>query len=177
MGKTNFRSLIICLKYLVSSSRHDICFAANTLSSFVENPGEVHWKVAKLVLRYLRGTVNKTLTFRKTQVLDLLNFSDADWAGNIDNKRSTSGFCFKLSESSGLISCGCKAQKTLTTSTDEPKFNCVVEASKEAIHLCGIIGDLVISIKLPPKIFVDNRASTALSKHSMLHGKTKHCAI
>ena len=103
MSKTNFRSLIACLNYLALSSRPDIYFVANALSSFVENPGEVHWKAAKRVLRYLRGTMNQTLTFRKTQVLDLLNFSDADWAENIDNRRSTSGSCFKLNESSGAI--------------------------------------------------------------------------
>ena len=78
MSKTNFRSLIGCLNYLALPSRLDTCFAANALSSFVENPGEVHWKAAKRVLRYLRGTINRTLTFRKTQILDLLNFSDAD---------------------------------------------------------------------------------------------------
>ena len=86
MSKTNFRSLIGCLNYLALLNRPDICFAANALSSFVENPGEVHCKAAKRVLRYLRGTMNQTLTFRRTQVLDLLNFSDADWAGNIDNR-------------------------------------------------------------------------------------------
>ena len=78
MSKTNFRSLIGCLHYLALSSRPDICFVANALSSFVENPGEVHWKAAKRVLKYLRATMNQPLTFRKTQVLDLLNFSGAD---------------------------------------------------------------------------------------------------
>ena len=155
MSKTNLRSLIGGLNYLALSSRPDICFAANALSSFVENPGEVHWKAAKRVLRYLRGTMNQTLTFRKIQNLDLLNFSDADWAGNIDN-RSTSGFCFKLSQSSGAISWACKAQKTVATSTAEAEFNSVVEASKEAIHLSGILEDLGIFCKLPLKIFVDN---------------------
>ena len=66
MSKTNFRSLIGCLNYLALSSRPDICFAANALSSFLENPGEVHWKAAKSVLIYLRGTKNQTLIFRKT---------------------------------------------------------------------------------------------------------------
>ena len=74
MSKTNFRSLIGCLNYLALSSRPDICFAANALSPFVENPGEVHWKSAKRVLRYLRRTMNQTLTFRKTQVLVSVNF-------------------------------------------------------------------------------------------------------
>ena len=92
--KSNFRSLIGCLNYLALSSRIDTCFAADALSSFVENPEEVHWKAAKRVLRYLRGTMNQAITFRKTQVLDLLKFSNADWAGNIDDRRSTSCFLF-----------------------------------------------------------------------------------
>ena len=65
----------------------------------------------------------------------------------------------------------------MATSTAEAEFNSVVEASKEAIHLSGILEDLGISCKLPLKIFVDNQACIALSKHSMHHGKTKHFAI
>ena len=133
------------------SSRLDICFAANALSSFVENPGEVHWKAAKRVLRYLRGTMNQTLNFHKIQNLDLLNFPDADWARNIDNRRSTSAFV--LSESSGAISLGCKAQKTVPTSTAEAEFHSVVEASKEGIHLSGILEDLGIFCKFSLKNF------------------------
>ena len=113
------------------------------------------WKAAKCDLRYLRGTMNQTLTFRKTQALDLLNFSDSDWARNIDNRRSTSGFCFKLSESAGAKSWGFKTQKTVATSTAEAGFNSVVEASKEAIHLSGILEDLEFFCKLALKIFVE----------------------
>ena len=177
MSKTNFRSLIGCLNYLSLSSRPDICFSANALSSFVEIPGEVPWKAAKCVLRYLRRTMNQTLTFLKTQVLDLLNFFDADWAGNIDNRRSTSSFCFKLSESSGAIIWGRMALKTVVTSTAEAELNSVVEASKKAIHLSGILEDLGSFCKLPLKIFVDNLACVTLSKHSMHQEKTKHFAI
>ena len=106
-----------------------------------------------------------SLNFRKTQIHDLLNFSDADWAGSMDN-----------SELSGAISCGCKAQKTVATSTAEAEFNSVVEASKEAIHLSGILEYSGIFCKLP-RIFVINQACIALSKHSMHHGRTKHLAI
>ena len=98
--------------------------------------------------------MNQTLTFRKVQNLDLLNLSDADWAGNIDNRRRTSGFCFKLSESSGALSWGCKARKTVATSTAEAEFDSVVEASKEAIHQSGILEDLGIFCKLPLKFLL-----------------------
>ena len=121
--------------------------------------------------------MNQILTFRKIQNLDLLNFSDADWAGNIDNRRSTSSFCLKLSEPSGATSCSCKAQKTVATSTTEAEVISVLEASKEAIHLSGILEHFGIFCKLPLKIFVDNQACIALSKNSMHHGITKHFAI
>ena len=143
--------MIGCPYYLALSSRPDICFAAKALSSFDENPGENPWKAALRVLRYLRGTMNQILTFRKTHVLDLLNFSDADWSGNIDNRRSTSGFCFDLSKYSGAISWGCKAQNTVATSTAEADFNFVVGASKEGTHLSGFLEGLGIFCKLPLK--------------------------
>ena len=121
--------------------------------------------------------MSQTLTFRKTQIPDLFSFSDADWAFNIENRRSTSGFCFKLSESSGAISWGCKAQKIVATATAESEFNSGVEARKEAIHLSGILEDFGIFCKLLLKIFVGNQACIALSKHSMHHGKTSYFVI
>ena len=75
----------------------------------------------------------------------MLNLSDNDWAGNIDN-RSVSGFCFKKSDSYGATSWSYKAEKTVATSTAEVEFNFVVEASKEAIHLNGILEDLGFSL-------------------------------
>ena len=84
---------------------------------------------------------------------------------------------FMLSESSRAISWGCRAQKTVATSTAEAEFNSVVEASKEAIHLSGILEDLGVFCKLPLKIFVDNQACIVLSKHSVHLGKTKNFAI
>ena len=72
---------------------------------------------------------------------------------------------------------GFKARKTVAISTAEAEFNSVVEASKVAIHLSGILEDLRIFCKLSLKVFVDNQACIALSKHSMHHGKTKHFAI
>ena len=75
------------------------------------------------------------------------------------------------------MSWGCKAKNTVATSTAEAEFNSAVEAIKKAIHLSGILEDLGIFCKLPLKVFVDNKACIALSKHSMHHGKTKHFTI
>ena len=107
----------------------------------------------------------------------MTGFSDSDWAGNIDNRRSISGFCFKLNNSSGAISWASKLQKCVSTSTAEAELNAVVEASKEAVHLVNLLRELDLEIQQPVNIFVDNQACIALSKNSMTHGKTKHFAF
>ena len=91
MKKFDYRNLVGCLNYLACSSRPDISFAANFLNSFVENPGEKHWKARKRVLIYLKDSKSKSLVFRRGDKLTLECFSDADWAGNLDRRKSTSG--------------------------------------------------------------------------------------
>ena len=110
-------------------------------------------------------------------MLNLVSFSDAAWAGNIDKRRSTSGYCFKLSDNSGVISWSSRLQRCISTSTAEAEHNAVVETVKVGIHLQGILGDLGIICNRTLEVFVDNQACIALSKHSMNHGKTKHFAI
>ena len=177
MKKCDYRGPVGCLNYRALSSRPDICFAANLLSSFVENPGEKHWKAGKNCLRYLLGTKSLPLVYRRDKALNLVSYSDADWAGNIDNRRSTSGYCFKLSDNSGVISWSSRFQRCVSTSTAEAEHNAVVETVKEGIHLQGILSDLGILRNRLLEVFVDNQACIALSKHSMNHGKTKHFAI
>ena len=169
MQKYDYRGLVGCLNYLALSSRPDICF--------VENPGEKHWKAGKNCLRYLLGTKSSTLVFRRDKTLNHVSYSDADWAGNIDNRRSTSGYCFKLSDNSGVISWSSRLQRCVSTSIAEAEHNAVVETVKEGIHLQGILSDLGIICNRPLEVFVDNQACIALSKLSMNHGKTKHFAI
>ena len=117
------------------------------------------------------------MVFRKNEKLELTGFSDSDWAGNIDIRKSTSGFCFKLNNSSSAISWASKLQKCVSTSTAEAELNAVVEASKEAVHLVNLLRELDLEIQQPVNVFVDNQACIALSKNSMNHGKTKHFAL
>ena len=135
------------------------------------------WKAGKSCLRYLLGTKNLPLVYRRDKALNLVSYSDADWAGTIDNRRSTSGYCFKLSDNSGVISWSSRLQRCVSTSTAEAEHNAVVETVKGGIHLQGILSDLGIICNRLLEVFVDNQACIALSKHSMNHGKTKHFAI
>ena len=104
-------------------------------------------------------------------------FSDADWAGNIDHRKNTSGYCFKLNRSSAVVSWSTKFQRCVATSTAEAETNSTVEATKEAIHLRDLLQDLSVKVQKPIEIFVNNQACIALSKQSTHCGKTKHFAV
>ena len=177
MQSCDYRGIVGCLNYLALKSRPDIANAANLLSFFVQNLRKRHWNAAKGCLRYLKGTKSEKMVFSKTEKLELSGFSDPDWAGNIDNRKSTNGFCFKLNNGSGAISWASRLQKSVSTSTAEAERNAVVKASKEAVHLVNLLRELVLEIQQPVNVFVDNQACNTLGQNSMIHGKTKHYAL
>ena len=96
-----FRSLIGCLMYL-TATRPDIMFAVSLLSRFMNCASEVHFIAAKRILRYIKGTINYGIKYSCCHNFQLQGFSDSDWAGSIEDMRSTTGFCFSFG--SGVFS-------------------------------------------------------------------------
>ena len=93
------------------------------------------------------------MIFRKSEKLELIGLSDSDWAGNIDYRKITSGYCFKLHNSLGAISWASKLQKCVSTSKAEIEFNAVVEASKEAVYLANLLKELSLENQQPVNVF------------------------
>eukprot|EP00253_Pinus_taeda_P017085 PITA_17085 len=127
---TEYRQRVRELMFLVNS-RADICFAINTLSQHMVEPHHIHWIGAKNLLRYLRGTITYGLTYTAGNVR-LLGYN-ANWAGNVVDRKSTSGFCFSLGFA--LISWMSKTQKSVALSTAEAEYIVASMASCEAIWL------------------------------------------
>ena len=96
MERCYFPEMIGCLNYLANTTRPDTTFAVKALSRYVQNLGRKHALHGRHILRFLRATKSKCrkLTNRKFEKLELTGFNDANWAGKIDEKKSTSGFCF-----------------------------------------------------------------------------------
>ncbi len=94
--------------------RPDILHVVNQLSRFLEQPNTSHWKAAKHVLRYLKGTKNLRLTFFKNSNTKLTG--DADWSGDPDDRKSTTGYYFKFQGTGGTISWEVKKQATVALS-------------------------------------------------------------
>ena len=108
----SYKSLI-GLNYLANTSRPDETFVVRSLSSFVQNHGRQNWNQTKHVLRYLKATKNRKLIYERADEMRFVGHNDADWAGKIDSRKSTSGYCFFLNETSGAISLNSKLQSTV----------------------------------------------------------------
>ncbi|RVW81965.1 Retrovirus-related Pol polyprotein from transposon TNT 1-94 [Vitis vinifera] len=91
-----YSSVVGSLMYAQVCTRPDIAFVVGMLGRYLSNPGSQHWKAAKKVLRYLQGTKDLMLTYQRTSLLDVVGFCDADFAGCIDDKKSTTGYIFMM---------------------------------------------------------------------------------
>ena len=105
----------------------------STAAKFTAKPTEQHWKAVKHILRYIAGTINFGLQFPRGGSIDCTGFSDADWAGDIDNRKSTSGYLFKVG--GGPVSWRSRKQTCLALSTAEAKYMSLTLAAQEAILL------------------------------------------
>ncbi|XP_040869850.1 secreted RxLR effector protein 161-like [Glycine max] len=130
------RSLIGCLMYL-TGTRPDILFAVSLLSCFMHCASEMHLKAAKRILRYVKGTVDYGVKFEKCQEFKLYGFSDSDWAGSIDDMKSTSEYCFNLG--SGVFSWCTKKQEIVAQSTTKAEFIAATTAVNQALWLKKIL--------------------------------------
>jgi hypothetical protein len=169
-----FRSIIGCLMYL-TTTRPDILFVVSFLSRFMHGASELHLIAAKRILRYVRGTVSYGVKYDKCQSFKLHGFSDSDWAGSIEDMKSTSGYCFNLG--SGVFSWCSKKQEIVAQSTAEAEFIATSAAVNQALWLQKILRDLHMEEEEPTKISVDNQAAIAISHNPVFHGKTKHFNI
>ncbi|KAF1316242.1 Integrase catalytic core protein, partial [Globisporangium splendens] len=176
MKNVPYRSAVGCLMYLMVATRPDLAAAVGVLSQFASDPCPTHWQALKRVFRYLNGTQTHGITFSANTSGELIGYSDADWAGDIDSRRSTSGYAFILN--GGCISWRSKKQRSVALSSTEAEYMALSEATQEAVWLKGILCELgEHSSDRPVKIFEDNQGSIALAKNPEFHKRTKHIDI
>jgi hypothetical protein len=142
VDNTTYRQLIGILIYL-TNTRPDLSYAVNILSRFMQQPRDNHWNAAKRVLRYIQGTKYFGLLYKNTKNFVLGGFSDADFAGSIDDRASTSGYLMNMC--SATVSWICKKQATVATSLAEPEYILAWEATCEIVWLRRVLQDLGIS--------------------------------
>jgi phosphoribosyl-AMP cyclohydrolase len=148
------------------------------LSRYMSKPRKEHWTTVKRVFRYLRGTTSYGLCYQGRlgldRVMEIHGFVDADWAGDPDQKISTSGYVFNLF--GGAISWMNKRQVVVALSTTEDEYMVATHASKEAVwlkRLCSGIGLVQQAVRLD----CDSQSEIFLEKKPSYHSKTKHIDV
>jgi hypothetical protein len=129
----------------------------------------------KRILRYIKGTTSLGLTFRKSSSTLVSAFSDADWAGCVDDRRSTGGFAVYFGPN--LISWSARKQATVSRSSTEAEYKALANATAEVIWIESLLGELGVQRKRVPCLWCDNMGATYLSANPVFHARTKHIEI
>lgn len=177
MTNIPYASAVGSIMYAQVCTRPDIAFAVGMLGRYQSNPGLDHWKAAKKVLRYLQGTKDYMLMFRRTDEFEVLGYSDSDYAGCLDSRKSTSGYIFMLA--GGAVSWRSAKQTLTATSTMQAEFVACFEASSHGVWLKSFISGISIinSISKPLRILCDNTAAVFLAKNNKSGSRNKHIDI
>lgn len=176
-----YMSIVGSLIYAAMITRPDITYAVQALGRHLQTSGEEHMIAAKRVLRYLQGTKDLGLVYEasgdSTGQPSIVGFSDADWGGDLDTRRSTTGYLFMIDKTGGAISWASKLQPTVALSSAEAEYMAACAAVQEAIHLRLLMHDLGFEQKEATVIYEDNQGCIALSDNPVFHKRTKHIDI
>eukprot|EP00253_Pinus_taeda_P013652 PITA_13652 len=162
------------LLYL-THTRPDLSFAVGLVARFLQTPRESHWKAAKRILRYVRGTIQFGIHYSAKATPLLVGFNDSDWAGDPDDRKSTAGYVFTLG--SGPITWACKKQAAISLSSAEAEYRGAVEASKEALCLRQILSEFGFEQQHPTTLWCDNQSAIQLCKDPVQHQRSKHIEL
>ncbi|PNX81311.1 copia-type polyprotein [Trifolium pratense] len=173
---TTYKQMIGCLMYLLAT-RPDLTFAVCLAARYMERPTEMHVALVKRIMRYLKGTLKLRMLYKCKENNDLIvkGWSDSDYAGDHDDRKSTSGYVFTLGGS--VICWSSKKQLIVTLSTTEAEFVSAASCAYQCLWLKSILDHLLI--KQPGCIVIncDSSSSIKLSKNPILHGRCKHIDV
>ena len=131
-----------------------------------------HWKAVKRIFRYLRGTVELGLLYEDNSNKSILGYSDADWAGDIVDRRSTSGYVFTLN--GAAVSWKSKKQTCVGLSTTEADYMALSSAAQEAVWIQRLLEEVDETTNKPITIYEDNQAAICMSQNPRFHGRGKN---
>uniref|UniRef100_A0A2N9EW40 Integrase catalytic domain-containing protein n=1 Tax=Fagus sylvatica TaxID=28930 RepID=A0A2N9EW40_FAGSY len=173
MESIPYSSAVGSSMYAMVCTRLDITHAVGVVSSFMVNPGKEHWEAVKWIFRYLRGSSKSCLSFGSSKPV-LEGYTDADMAGDLDGRKSTSGFLFTFA--GGAVSWQSKLQKCVALSTTEAEYIAATEAGKEMLWMKRFLQDLGLK-QDEYVVHCDSQSALDLSKNSTYHSRTKHIDV
>jgi histone deacetylase 1/2 len=171
---TEYRSIVGALQYL-TLTRPDISFAVNKVCQFLHKSTVIQWSAVKRILRYLQYTIGMGLRIHRSPSALVSAFSDADWAGCSDDRRSTGGFAAFLG--SNLISWNARKQATVSRSSTEAEYKSLANATAEVMWVQTLLKELGVKGPKFGRLRCDNLGATYLSANPVFHAGTKHIEV
>lgn len=172
-GMVPYQEAVGSILYLSQGTRPDIGFAINDVSRFNAKHGPAHWGAVKRIFRYLRATVNMKMRFAGNEAIHA--YTDADWASDVDKRRSCTGYVTRMC--GGAISWSSKRQQTIALSSTEAEYMALSSTAKEVLWLRQLSKELDKSAPKTISIYCDNQSAISLSSNNAYKPRSKHIDI
>lgn len=175
VNSTLYRSLVGSLRY-ITCTRPDILYAVGFACRFMDKPTEEHMTLCKRIMRYLKGTINHGLLYTSGHGrCELKGYSDSDWGGDLDTRRSTTGFLFSLGTTA--FSWASKLQPIVALSSAEAEYIALASCASHASWLRQLLSEMHLEQKSPIELYVDNQSAIAIARNPVYHDRSKHIDV
>jgi hypothetical protein len=171
---TMYRRIVGNLIYM-TITRLDLSYVVGVVSQFMQTPRKPHLDAVKRILRYIKHTLHCGIFYETKSQLQVHGYTEANWAGNVSNRRSTNGFLFYFG--SDVISWSSKKQPTVALSNTEAEYRGATIVACEVVWLQKLLTDLGLLVNAPVVIYCDNISSILLANNSVYHVRTKHIEV
>ena len=169
-----YQLMVGSLLHAARATSPDIAHAVSIVSKFNAKPSQAHLTAVKRIFRYLKGTLDVTLQYKPTGDKPL-GYSDANWAGDLNDQHSTTGNVFVMS--GGAVSWLSHKQAMVALSTAEAEYMALGSAVQEAMWLRQLLSDLRYDMEMPMEILEDNQGAIAMARNPVGHKRSKHIDI
>lgn len=170
-----YKRIVGKLIYL-TITRPDITFAVSTVSQFMQAPRVPQWNGVLRIIKYLKRFPNRDLFYKKgNSTLEIQCFVDADWAGSVHDRRSTSGYCITLG--GNMVIWKSNKQTVVARSSAEAEYRALAKAATELIWMKQLLGEIGFPISGSMNLRCDNQAAIHIASNPVFYERTKHIEI
>ncbi|XP_057495256.1 retrovirus-related Pol polyprotein from transposon TNT 1-94 isoform X3 [Actinidia eriantha] len=174
VDRGRYQRLVGKLIYL-SHTRPDIAFAVSVVSQFMHAPHTTHYDAVIRILRYLKSAPGKGLFFGRHDHIQVEAYTDADWAGSVSDRKSTSGYCVMVG--GNLVTWRSKKQAVVSRSSAEAEFRAMSQGICELLWIKILLRDLKLGTPETMRLYCDNKAAISIAHNPVQHDRTKHVEI